>query len=185
MDNTIIFGIMGLLLLLFITCLIMWLMGRKKITAIKEALNSLSDEKITLNGNLAVLTEKCSKIEPMEQEIGKYRKKQDEMHAEIIELSANLATEVEKAKNNKRENNDLQEKIGTLRKELAAEVEKSKKLEEISDELAKNKSIIDELRTTINQDKTTMAGLESQSQESQEKAEEQSDIINRIKKLFV
>lgn len=157
MGNTIIFGLAGILVLLLISILLIWLTGRKKITALEKDLESLRSEKGTLTGKLAVLEEKCSRIEPLEKDLGNCGKKRDE----------------------------LQEKISKLSAELAVEIEKNKKLEEISAELAGKKALLEKLQATIKQSESKIAELDSQAQGEREKAEEQSAILDRIKNLFV
>jgi chromosome segregation ATPase len=185
MDNAVIYGLGGLVVVLLIVSFLIWQMGQKKIKVADDQLKSLSDEKNSLAGSNAVLEEKCSRIKPLEQEISEYRKKQEGLQAEITKLSSDYATETEKNQNSKIKKREQEENIDSLSKQLAEEVQKSTELEEKLTKVAQKEAACNELQANADKNKTTISDLESKVQKEHKIAEEQTTIINKLKKVFV
>ena len=184
MNNVILFGLTALLVLLLCACVIIWQIGRNKAAALKRLIHSLNGENKALLANQGTLEEQCAQIAPLEQELDSFRKKRDEMRAEIDKLTANLSQDADNTRNLKTENETLQGKIDGLTQELAAETEKNKQLAAVSDELIETKALLEELRAGADQGKNEIAELMTKIQAEQIKSEEQTVKLNSIKELF-
>lgn len=185
MGNTIIFGLIGLAVLLLIICTVVWLSGKKKLAALTAEMASLDSDKKELLNRIAVLEEKCNRITPLEQDLAGSKSKQEKLQAEVVKLSTDLATEVEKNQHSQLKYKEMQEKLNSASKELAEALEKNKQMENLPAELSKKEAAIEELQATVNQSKEKIADLDSQLDEERKKAEEQSNTIDKLKKLFV
>lgn len=177
MGNTIIFALVGLVVVLLIVSFVVWQMGIKKVKIVSDELKTLHDERNTLKGDLAVSQEKCKRIETLDKELSRSQEKQDKLQNEMMKVSSDLAVEVERSKNITDKNKDLQVKNEGLTQEIIKEIEKNKKFEKISSELAALQSRADE-------DKNTIAELNLRIQEEQRKLGEQTTLLDRIKKLY-
>jgi len=155
MNNTLIIAGVSLLIIL-LSNLITWLMGKKKQAALTADIEGLNAENSRLQEELRVSQENAADAAALRQQLEELEKSDKELRKEVTKLTDSLMEEVKK----------------------------SAALQEASVKLAKSEVIIDGLKDDINKAQETIETLQKQVTEKDLLFKESDNTLTRIRELY-